>query len=160
MGRYGHPEPEPLVTVKYAAVMEQTDAGGFGVWFPDFPGCVSHGDDLVTAARAARKALALHLEGMVENGDVIPRATPAEAIELPQDVLSYVFLVETDAPLAKTAHVRLNVTLPAGLVRRIDAVSNGNRSGWLALAANEQLKRYAVIPNYAASVMSSRNAKR
>ena len=39
-------------------------------------------------------------------------------------------------------------------------VTCGNRSGWLALAANEHLKRYAVIPNYAASVMSSRDVKR
>ena len=147
------------MTVKYAAVMEPTDAGGFGVWFPDFPGCVSHGDDLVNAARAARRALARHLEGMVADGDLIPRATPAEAIELPHDALSYVFLVETDAPIAKTPHIRLNVTLPEALVRRIDAVAGGNRSGWLALAANEQLKRYSVIPNYAASVMSSRDKR-
>jgi predicted RNase H-like HicB family nuclease len=144
------------MTVKYAAVMEQADAGGFGVWFPDFPGCVSQGDDLVTAARAARLALTARLAAMADDGETVPRATPAEAVELPQDVLSYVFLVETDAPASKTAHVRLNVTLPAGLVRRIDAVSGGNRSGWLALAANEQLKRYSVIPNYAASVMSKR----
>ena len=145
------------MTVKYAAVMEQNDAGGFGVWFPDFPGCVGHGDDLVTAARSARRALTLHLERMVGDGDVIPRATPAEAIELPHDALSYVFLVETDAPIAKAPHVRLNVTLPERLVRRIDAVAGGNRSGWLAMAANEQLKRYTVIPNYAASVMASRS---
>lgn len=148
------------MTVKYAAVMEQTDIGGFGVWFPDFPGCVSHGEDAAIAAQAARRALARHIDGMVDNGETIPRPTPAEAVELPHDALSYVFLVETGAPNASTPHVRLNVTLPAGLVRRIDAVSQGNRSGWLAMAANEQLKRYAVSSNYAASVMSSRDAKR
>ncbi len=148
------------MTVKYAAVMEQTDAGGFGVWFPDFPGCVSQGDDLVAAAGAARKALARRLDQMADSGDIIPRATPAEAIELPQDVISYVILVETDTPTAGGPHLRLNVTLPAALVRRIDAVAGGNRSGWLALAANEHLKRYAVIPNYAASVTSSRDPKR
>ena len=140
---------------KYAAVMEQTDAGGFGVWFPDFPGCISHAEDALTAAQGARKALARRLQVMAENGEIVPQPTPAEAVELP-DVPSYVFLVEADAPAARTAYTRLNVTLPEALVRRIDAVAGGNRSGWLAMAANEQLKRYATIPNYAASVFSSR----
>jgi predicted RNase H-like HicB family nuclease len=148
------------MTAKYAAVMEQTDAGGFGVWFPDLPGCVAHGEDPATAAQAAQGALARFIDRMGENGEIVPRPTPAEAVELPQDVRSYVFLVEIDAPHAKPAYVRLNVTLPAALVRRIDAVSSGNRSSWLAMAANEHLKRYAVLPNYAASVMSSRDGKR
>lgn len=147
------------MTVKYAAVMEQADAGGFGVWFPDFPGCVTHGDDPLSSAQAARTALTRHIEGKVEDGDTIPRPTPAEAVEPPEGVLSYVFLVETDIPNPQRPHVRLNVTLPAGLVRRIDAVAGGNRSGWLAMAANEQLKRYATIPNYAASVFSSRDKR-
>lgn len=148
------------MTVKYAAVMEQADAGGFGVWFPDFPGCVSHGEDPLTAVHAARKALTLHIETITEEGGLIPQPTPPEAVELPHDVVNYVFLVEAHLPDAKPAYVRLNVTLPAALVRRIDAVAAGNRSGWLALAANEHLKRYAVIPNYAASVLFSRDGKR
>lgn len=148
------------MTVKYAAVMEEADARGFGVWFPDFPGCVSQGDDPVTAARAARKALAAHIAAMADSGEAIPQPTPPEAVELPHDAPSYVFLVEADALDAKPTYVRLNVTLPDGLVRRIDAVAGGNRSGWLAMAANEQLKRYAAIPNYAASVLSSRIRRR
>ena len=148
------------MTAKYAAVMEQADAGGFGVWFPDFAGCVSHGDDPMTVVHAARRTLERHIAAMAENGEPIPQPTPPEAVELPHDVLSYVFLVEASLPEAKPAYVRLNVTLPAGLVRRIDAVAGGNRSGWLALAANEQLKRHAVIPNYAASVLFSRDGKR
>ena len=147
------------MTVKYAAVMEQADAGGFGIWFPDFPGCVSHGDDPLTAAQQARNTLMRHMDVMAEEGQIIPLPKPAEAVELPQDVLSYVFLVEVDAPDTKPTYMRLNVTLPEGLVRRIDAVANGNRSGWLAMAANEQLKRYAVIPSYAASVFSSRDKR-
>lgn len=148
------------MTAKYAAVMEQADAGGVGVWFPDFPGCVAHGDDPMTVANAARRALERHIAVMAENGEPIPQPTPAEAVELPHDLPSYVFLVDASLPDAKPAYVRLNVTLPAGLVRRIDAVAGGNRSGWLAAAAGEQLKRYATIPNYAASVLFSRDGKR
>jgi len=143
---------------KYAAVMEQTDAGGFGVWFPDFPGCISHADDPLTAAQGAQKALTRRLQAMEENGETIPQPTPAEAVDLP-DVPSYVFLVEADTPPGKTTYVRLNVTLPEALVRRIDAVAGGNRSGWLAMAAGELLKRHAPIPNYAASVHAARERR-
>ena len=146
------------MTPKYAAVMEQTDAGGFGVWFPDFPGCIAHAEDALTAAQGARKALARRLESLAENGEAIPQPTPAEAVELP-DVPSYVFLVEADAPVAKPAYIRLNVTLPEALVRRIDAVAGGNRSGWLATAASELLKRHTTIPNYAASVHAARDRR-
>ena len=143
---------------KYAAVMEQTDAGGFGAWFPDFPGCIAHAEDALTAAQAAKRALARRLQTMAENGEAVPQPTPAEAVELP-DVPSYVFLVEADVPAPKVAYVRLNVTLPEALVRRIDAVAGGNRSGWLAMAANELLKRHATIPNYAASVHAARDRR-
>ena len=146
------------MTPRYAAVMEQTDAGGFGVWFPDFPGCIAHAEDALTAVQGARKALARRLQVMEESGERAPQPTPAEAVELP-DVPSYVFLVEADIPEAKTAYLRLNVTLPEALVRRIDAVAGGNRSGWLAMAAGEQLKRHAVIPNYAASVHAARDRR-
>ncbi len=145
---------------KYAAVIEDTDARGFGVWFPDFPGCVALGDDPLTAAQAAQSTLAKRVRRMAEDGEVIPQPTPPEAVELAHDVLSYVFLVEVDVPDVKVAYTRLNVTLPEGLVRRIDAVAGGNRSGWLAMAATEQLKRYAVIPNFAASVYAARDGKR
>jgi len=147
------------MTVKYPAVMEPADFRGVGVWFPDFPGCVSQGDDPLTAADNARRALERHIAGMVENDQPIPQPTPAEAVELPQDVAAYVFLVEAEPPDAKPVYARLNVTLPLGLVRRIDAVAGGNRSGWLAMAANEQLKRYPTVPNYAASVFRSQDRR-
>lgn len=147
------------MTAKYAAVMEQADAGGFGVWFPDFPGCVTHADDAASAAQAARRVLGRHIERMAENGEPAPRPTPAEAVELAHDLHAYVFLVETDTPAAQGPYLRLNVTLPEALVRRIDAVAGGNRSGWLAMAAGEQLKRYTTVPNYAASMFSGRDKR-
>ncbi len=147
------------MSLKYPAVMEPSDVRGFGVWFPDFPGCVGQGYDPLAAAQGAREALRRHIQSMIEDGETIPTPTPAEAVELPPDVAGYVFLVDAETPSARTSYVRLNVTLPAGLVRRIDAVAGGNRSGWLAAAANEQLKRYVAIPNFAASVLSSRRGK-
>src|ERR1700743_1001527 len=138
--------------------MGQTHPRGLGVWFPDFPGCISHAEDALTAAQGARKALGQRLQAMIENGEPVPQPTPAEAVALP-DVPSYVFLGEAHPPVAKPSFVRLNVPLPEALVRRIDAVPGGNRSGWLATAANELLQRHATIPNYAASVHAARDRR-
>ncbi len=44
----------------------------FGIVFPDLPGCVSVGDSFQDVLDMGAEALALHLEGMIEDGDVIP----------------------------------------------------------------------------------------
>ncbi len=144
------------MTAKYAAVVEEVDAGGYVVWFPDFAGCVAQAEDPFSAVQAARRTLLSHMARMAGEGEIIPQPTPAEAIELPHDLAHTVFLVEADAPDVKPQYLRLNVTLPEGLVRRIDAVAGGNRSAWLAQAAGEQLKRYPTTPSYAASVYTKR----
>lgn len=46
--------------------------GNYGVVFPDFLGCVSAGDTLDDAEAMAREALQLHVEGMVEDGELLP----------------------------------------------------------------------------------------
>jgi predicted RNase H-like HicB family nuclease len=58
----------------FMAIIEAGNAG-YGVTFPDLPGCVSAGDTIEAAARNAEEALALHLRGMLEDGELIPPAT-------------------------------------------------------------------------------------
>jgi predicted RNase H-like HicB family nuclease len=55
----------------YRALLEDHD-GGIGVCFPDFPGCVSHGDNTQHAAEMGCEALSLHTAGMLEDGDELP----------------------------------------------------------------------------------------
>ena len=52
----------------------QIEAGeiSYGVWFVDLPGCVSTGDTIADAIEGAHEALALHVAGMIEDGDPIP----------------------------------------------------------------------------------------
>jgi predicted RNase H-like HicB family nuclease len=54
-----------------AAIFE--DQGGFGVVFPDFPGCVSQGETLEGARVMAEEALGLHIKGMLADGEALPR---------------------------------------------------------------------------------------
>jgi len=56
----------------YLAVYEPVGNGGYSVYFPDVPGCVSCGDSLTQARRMAEEALSLHLSGMEEDGDPLP----------------------------------------------------------------------------------------
>ncbi len=54
--------------------------GTVGVVFPDLPGCVSQGDGDEDALRMAREAMTFHLWGMEEDGDAIPKPTPARGL--------------------------------------------------------------------------------
>lgn len=61
--------------VTYVAAIHRDKEGNFGISFPDFPGCVTASRNLREALEFAQEALALHIEGMVEDGDVIPDPT-------------------------------------------------------------------------------------
>lgn len=63
----------------YFAVFEYGEKS-IGVYFPDLPGAISGGDTVDEAAECARECLALHLHGMLEDGDPIPPPSPAERL--------------------------------------------------------------------------------
>lgn len=56
----------------YIAYLHKESKSDFGVSFPDFPGCVSAGNTLEEARSMATAALHFHIEGMLEDGLVIP----------------------------------------------------------------------------------------
>lgn len=60
------------MTKLYPALIHKDPDSDYGVSFPDFPGCVSAGKTLAEASRFAEEALALHIEGMLEDGDTLP----------------------------------------------------------------------------------------
>ena len=58
--------------MNYVAFIHRNDAG-YGISFPDFPGCISVGATREDALRHGAEALAFHVEGLVEDGLPIPR---------------------------------------------------------------------------------------
>jgi hypothetical protein len=48
--------------------------------FPDFPGCVSSGETLETAASAGAEALSLHIAAILQAGEAIPVPGPRNAL--------------------------------------------------------------------------------
>jgi predicted RNase H-like HicB family nuclease len=61
--------------MEYIAYLHKDSKSDFGASFPDFPGCVTAGNTLEEARRMAAEALALHIEGMAEDGEAIPDLT-------------------------------------------------------------------------------------
>lgn len=121
----------------FPAVIEASREG-YSVFFPDL-GMHSAGDTAQEAALNAEKGLRSHMELMVEEGFNVPTPSELDAIRVDPDVKEVArILVPVDLPSTKV--LRLNVTLPEDLVRRIDAASK-NRSGFLAKAAELVLER-------------------
>ena len=56
---------------RYAIVIEK-GATNYGGYVPDLPGCVATGATVEETERLLREAIALHLEGMKEDGLPIP----------------------------------------------------------------------------------------
>ena len=128
-----------MATRYYPAIVEKA-AEGYGVFFPDLPGCVSSGDTIEDAAKSAEKALALHVRGMVEDGDALPDPTPMDRIGQDADVIEAArVLVRIELP---GKIVRFNATMDEGLLSRVDTAASAqgmSRSGFLADAARRVL---------------------
>ena len=63
----------------FPAVVEKGEKG-FGVYFVDLPGCIATGTSLQGAIEEAKGALALHLWGLEQDGQAIPKATPLDMV--------------------------------------------------------------------------------
>jgi predicted RNase H-like HicB family nuclease len=68
--------------MRYAVVIEKAE-GNYSAYVPDLPGCVATGSTVEEVEAEIREAIAFHLEGMREDGLVIPAPTSkVEYIEL------------------------------------------------------------------------------
>ncbi|MGE8943312.1 type II toxin-antitoxin system HicB family antitoxin [Leptospira interrogans] len=74
-----------MATVTYPAIIER-GKDGFGVFFPDLPGCTSWGATGQDAERNAAEALAGHLLISAEYGEEIPAPSELDSIEGDPDV--------------------------------------------------------------------------
>ena len=101
----------------YLAVLEPDGDGGYGVYFPDLPGCISSGDDLPEALDNAAEALGLHLYGMEQDGENIP--SPSKSVELGADaepgmlvcpITIYPAVVKNQLD---NQRIKVNLTIPA-----------------------------------------------
>ncbi len=124
----------------YIALLRKSPKSDYSVDFPDFPGCITAGRTLEEAHRFAAEALAFHIEGMEEDGDAIPPPSELDTVMLTKGHRDAVpFLVEVEP--GSTVQ-RLNITMPARVLRQVDAYTKEvgmSRSAFLAHAATREL---------------------
>jgi len=130
-----------MATAWFCAIVERA-ADGYGVYFPDLPGCTSYGRTVSEAIGNAEEALSLHLAGMIEDGDRIPDPTAPELVQADpeSDVVAKVI---ARAELPGKA-VRINITMDEGLLSAVDNAAgraSTSRSGFLADAVRQYLRR-------------------
>jgi len=125
----------------YIAILHKDKTSDFGVSFPDFPGCITAGSSLDEAKDMAREVLPFHIEGMQADGEVLPNPMSLDDAlrhEFAEGAQAF-FLVEVplDDPI-----VRANITVPKGLLDRIDRYAkahNLSRSAFLGQAAQRAM---------------------
>jgi predicted RNase H-like HicB family nuclease len=122
--------------------------GNYGIVFPDFLGCVSVGESMVDVAAMGKEALQLHVDGMVEDGDLIPVPTSVDFNRLdaefsdpsdPADVEPWVAVIgiEVNVP---TFPQTVPVALDTALVQEIDRAVP-NRRQFIMDATRRELER-------------------
>jgi predicted RNase H-like HicB family nuclease len=130
---------------RYIAFAHHGGRAGWGISFPDFPGCVSAADTFAEVIEQGAQALRFHVEGMIEDGYSIPQPRQIEALladpEIAADLTgAIVTLVPLLPPRARP--LRVNVVIDANLLSAIDQTAKRlglNRSEFLSEAARRML---------------------
>ena len=129
----------------YFAVFEPSTSGGYGVYFPDLPGCTSFGADYNEAVKMAEEALSYHIYEMEKDGDKIPAPTQPDKLDIDKEttggylVSSVTVFPELVKNQLDNRAVKTNLTLPAWLKEAAEN-SNINFSQFLQSALKEHLQ--------------------
>ena len=127
--------------MEYIAYLHKDRKSDFGVSFPDFPGCVTAGKTLDQARHMASEALALHIRGMLEDGETVPEPSTIDDLAEDPDMQGAVaFLVSVN--LEKT--VRVNITARESQIEEIDRMAGAagmTRSAYMVQSALGQQVR-------------------
>jgi predicted RNase H-like HicB family nuclease len=134
----------------YIAYLHKDKDSDYGVSFPDFPGCITAGRTLEEARRMAAEALALHIQGMVEDGIPVPEPSKLDDLENDPDLRQGVAaLVTAELP---SKRIRVNITALESQIAEIDRLAEKaglTRSGYivqraLGRSADELIERARV----------------
>lgn len=130
----------------YVALIHKEDDSCYGVSFPDLPGCIGASDNGIDGAiENAVQALALHVEGMLEEKMDIPEPTPADVLLKDNDfrgLASDATLVQIPLKVNLGKIIRVNVTFDENTLGLIDHEAKSRRmtrSSFLAKAAKNMV---------------------
>jgi predicted RNase H-like HicB family nuclease len=116
----------------YIAYLHKEKDSDYGVSFPDFPGCITAGRTLEEARRMAVEALALHIQGMIEDGATVPEPSKLDDLQSDPDLRDGVALIVPAELPGK--RVRVNITAMESQIAEIDRLAEKagmTRSGYM-----------------------------
>ena len=126
----------------FIGVVHKDPKSEFGVSFPNFPGCITTGSSIDEAKDMAHDALSLHIKGMLEDGENIPAPSKLEDIMDDPDFSDAAAILVVYVSEAKHRSVRLNITVPEDMLRKIDFVAKKrgmSRSSFLVHTAQHAI---------------------
>lgn len=133
--------------MRFPIVIHKDKNSDYGVSIPDLPGCFSAGETADEALSNAIEAIECHVEGLLLDGESIPRTRPLEHYQGKREFAGGIWaMVNVDLSKLSGKARRVNITIPERILTQIDsfALKTGDtRSGFLAHAALEYVSTHA-----------------
>ena len=100
----------------YPAIFHKAEEGGFWVSFPDFPECLTEGDDMAEAYEMAVDALGLTITDKMQGAEELPKATEVDQVNAEE---GFLVVVEFDLMEYRKKHssraVKKTLSIPEWL---------------------------------------------
>ena len=123
--------------MRYVSFIYRDDAG-YVVSFRDFPDCVSVSDTIDEALRLGSEAIALHVEGLLDDATPVPSPRTIDAIEADPDLAERrrgTDFVLVPLLLGRGSSRRVNISPDPGLLEALDDEAKRHPTTRLALLA-------------------------
>jgi len=129
--------------MNYPIAIHKDRNSDYGDTVPDLPGCFTAGRTVDEALATAREAIELHLEGLIEDGQPLPRPSSIERQRENPDYRGATWaLVSIDPANLRLAPKRVNITIPERILDAVDRFAReegATRSGLLVQAVTEYI---------------------
>jgi predicted RNase H-like HicB family nuclease len=131
--------------MNYPIVIHHDKDSDYGVTVPDLPGCFTAGPTIDEALAMAQEAIELHLEGLIDEGQPIPKPGTVEQHRHKADYRGGTWaLVNVNLSSLRLKAVRINITLPERVLDAVDRFAKAGgktRSGLLVEAVTAYMGR-------------------
>ena len=129
----------------YPIIIHKDKYSDYGVTVPDLPGCFSAGHTVDEALAMAKEAIELHLEGIIEDGELVPDASPIQKLKDDPAFRNGIWaIVSINESSLRIAAKRVNVTIPERILDAIDSYAKEHhetRSGLVVKATTTYIKK-------------------
>lgn len=103
------------ISYTFAAIFTKENDGRYSVYFPQLDGCLTEGKDFEEACRMASEAMRLHLFGMEQDGDPIPKAVFDFITESSEMLVPITAWMTPFREEMETRSIKKTLTVPAWL---------------------------------------------